>query len=176
MRIRVIPLLAILLLAVSSASYAAPAFRLTSADFTDGGFLPAKCTADGADIPPKLYPAGVPAGAKSLALIVDDPDAPSGTFTHWLVWNIPPGAKTLGAHYLGDGPVEIMGANDAGGTGYFGPRPPSGTHRYFFHLFALDNAPQLAAGASRKELEAAMQGHIIATAVLMGRYSAHNAQ
>jgi len=161
-----IPLLAFLLLAIASVSRADPAFRLTSPDLTPGGFIPAQFTADGANVPPHLEIAGVPQGTRSLALIVEDPDAPSGDFTHWIAWNIPPGAKSLRGEKVAEG------ANDFGRTGYGGPQPPSGTHRYFFRLSALDTVLQLQTGATRKELDAAIKGHVIATAELMGRYSA----
>jgi Raf kinase inhibitor-like YbhB/YbcL family protein len=161
-----IPLLAVLLLAIATVARADGGFRLSSPDFNAGGFIPAQFTADGANVPPRLKFAGVPAGTRSLALIVEDPDAPSGTFTHWIIWNIPPGAKSVTG---GEG---TEGANDFGGEGYGGPQPPSGTHRYFFRLSALDTVLQIPPGATRKELETAMKGHVIATAELMGRYSA----
>jgi hypothetical protein len=177
MRLPAISLLALLIVALGSPSQAAPdTFQITSPDFTPGGLIPAQFTADGANIPPTLNMEGVPATAKSLVLIVDDPDAPSGTFTHWLVWNIPPTSKTLGAHSRDGAGLDSTGTNDFGETKYKGPHPPSGTHRYFFKLSALDTTLQLPPGALRKQLEAAMQGHILATATLMGRYSAHSAQ
>jgi Raf kinase inhibitor-like YbhB/YbcL family protein len=169
MRLPGIPLLALLILALAPLSRAtAQPFQVTSPDFSPGAMIPAKFTADGANIPPALEVAGVPTGAKSLALIVDDPDAPSGAFTHWIAWNIPTVSKTL--------QPQTQGANDFGQLGYSGPKPPFGTHRYFFKLSALDTTLQLAPGASRKELDAAMQGHVIATATLMGRYSARASQ
>ena len=113
--------------------------------------------------------AGVPSGAQSLVLILEDPDAPSGTFTHWLVWNIPPQAKILPPGELSGN--ALQGINDFGKTGYSGPCPPSGTHRYYFRLSALDILLPVPAGASRLDLENAMRGHVLATASLMGRCS-----
>jgi Raf kinase inhibitor-like YbhB/YbcL family protein len=165
-----ISLFALLLLAIAPLSRAGSAFQITSPDFSSGGFIPAKFTADGENVPPALKIAGVPAAAKSLALIVDDPDAPAGTFTHWLLWNIPPASLSLDGQTPG-----VHGTNQFGKTSYSGPKPPSGTHRYFFRLSALDTRLALPAGATREDLDAAMQGHIIATAILMGRY-AHGAQ
>jgi hypothetical protein len=111
----------------------------------------------------------VPAGTRSLALVVDDPDAPSGTFTHWIIWNIPPGFTELSAGALPAGVRQ--GTNDFGTGGYSGPCPPSGTHRYYFRLSALDTALRLPAGAQRQQFDAAISGHVLASAELMGRYA-----
>ena len=137
--------------------------ELTSPAFAAGEPIPAAHTCDGADTPPPLGWSGVPAGAQALALIVDDPDAPRGTWLHWTVWNLPvaPGALP------GAG---VEGVNDFGNVGWGGPCPPSGTHRYVFRLFALDAPLALAEGASRAELEGAMKGHVLARAELMGTY------
>jgi len=148
----------------------------------EGGMIPKIYTCEGDNAPPTLEISGVPGAAKSLALIVDDPDAPSGTFTHWLVWNITPEATEIaGAMDTGPGYVILSkgkwvpggedGTNDFGKRGYSGPCPPTGTHRYFFRLSALDTRLKLNAGAARKEVDAAMQGHVIATATVMGRYA-----
>jgi hypothetical protein len=110
----------------------------------------------------------VPPGAKSLALIVDDPDAPSGLFTHWIIWNISPQTNNIGE---GSAPSGVQGTNDFGKSGYGGPCPPSGTHRYYFKIFALDRDLDLTAGAKRAQLDAAMKGHIVAHGQLMGHYS-----
>ena len=99
---------------------------------------------------------------------MDDPDAPGGLFTHWLVWNIDPKTTTIGE---GGAPGGTQGKNGFGKSGYGGPCPPSGTHRYFFKVFALDKTLELPAGASRKQLDAAMSGHVIAQGELMGRYA-----
>jgi Raf kinase inhibitor-like YbhB/YbcL family protein len=111
---------------------------------------------------------GVPPEAKSLVLIADDPDAPGGSFTHWLVWNIP--AQT-GAIAEGSAPKGVQGANDFGKSGYRGPCPPPGTHRYSFKIFALDHELELHSSAKRSQVDAAMKGHVIAQGELVGRYA-----
>ncbi len=143
--------------------------KITTTAFQEGGNIPSKFTCDGADANPPLRFEGVPAEAKSLALIVDDPDAPGGLFTHWLVWNIDP--KTTAVEENGAPSNSVQGKNDFGKSGYGGPCPPSGTHRYFFKIFALDRQLDLAAGSKRAQLDAQMRGHIIAQGELMGRYS-----
>jgi Raf kinase inhibitor-like YbhB/YbcL family protein len=152
------------------ASFAAGEARMkiTSSAFQEGGNIPSKFSCDGANISPPLQIADVPSGAKSLALIVDDPDAPSGLFTHWMVWNIAPQTSTINE---GSTPEGLQGTNDFGKSGYGGPCPPSGTHRYYFKVFALDSELNLAAGVKRSQLDAAMKGHVVAQGELMGRYS-----
>ena len=147
---------------------AAGQMKITSSAFSEGGNIPGKFTCDGSNTSPPLKIEGVPAEAKALALIVDDPDAPGGLFTHWLVWNIDPKTESIAE---GSSPTGIEGRSGFGKTGYGGPCPPSGTHRYFFKVFALDQQLDLKAGASRKELDAAMKGHVIGQAQLMGRYA-----
>jgi Raf kinase inhibitor-like YbhB/YbcL family protein len=142
--------------------------KITSSAFQEGGIIPSKFTCDGADSSPALQIADIPSTAKSLALVVDDPDAPSGLFTHWVVWNISPQTATVGE---GSTPKGVHGTNDFGKSGYGGPCPPSGTHRYFFKVFALDRELDLPAGAKRSQLDAAMKGHVVAQGELMGRYS-----
>lgn len=142
--------------------------KITSSAFSAGGNIPSKFTCDGSDTNPALQIEGVPAEAKSLVLIVDDPDAPVGLFTHWLVWNIDPKATAFSE---GNAPAGTQGTNDFGKSGYGGPCPPSGTHRYFFKVFALDRQLDLAAGAKRKQVDAAIKGHVIAQGELMARYS-----
>jgi Raf kinase inhibitor-like YbhB/YbcL family protein len=166
------PLLALLLLALPCIGLAAPA--ITSPDFTQGGMIPSRFTCEGRNVSPALEIAGIPAKAASLALVVDDPDAPGGTFTHWIVWNIPPGTRKFAGGAAPGGAVQ--GTNDFGNAGYSGPCPPSGIHRYFFRLFALDAALHLTPGASRKEFDAALAGHVVAQAVLMGRYEKGGSQ
>jgi Raf kinase inhibitor-like YbhB/YbcL family protein len=144
--------------------------KISSPSFQNGGTLAAKFSQEGGNSNPALKIQGVPAKAKSLALILEDPDAPSGLFTHWLIWNIDPKTTAFTEHTAPKGAVE--GTNDFGEVGYGGPQPPSGTHRYYFRIFALDQMVDLAAGAKRRELEKAMKGHVIAQAELMGRYSA----
>jgi Raf kinase inhibitor-like YbhB/YbcL family protein len=143
--------------------------KITSSAFAQGGNIPSKFTCDGADTNPPLRLEGAPAEAKSLALIVDDPDAPIGLFTHWLVWNIDP--KTTVIEENSAPSNAIQGKNDFGRTGYGGPCPPSGTHRYFFKIFALDRQLDLPAGSKRAQFDAEMRGHIIGQGELMGRYS-----
>ena len=162
---------AFVLLGVAVASLrAAPetTMQLTSNDFASGGGIPKQFTCEGGDMSPSLRLQNAPKAAKSLALILDDPDAPSGTFTHWLVWNISPEATEFPVNRTPTGVVQ--GINDFGKTGYGGPCPPSGRHRYYFRLYALDAEVKLAAGATRAALEAAMHGHVLAQATLMGTY------
>jgi Raf kinase inhibitor-like YbhB/YbcL family protein len=144
--------------------------KITSSAFQEGATIPSKFTCDGADASPPLQIADIPSGAKSLALIVDDPDAPSGLFTHWMVWNLSPQTSTVAE---GSAPKGVQGTNDFGKSGYGGPRPPSGTHRYYFKIFALDRELDLSSGAKRTQLDAAMKGHVVAQGELMGRYSRH---
>jgi Raf kinase inhibitor-like YbhB/YbcL family protein len=147
--------------------------RLTSRAFQNAGTIPDKYSKQGGNISPPLSWTGVPEGTASLALIVDDPDAPSGAFVHWLVYGIPPGTTELTEHQqpvkkIGNGARE--GVNGFGGLGYGGPQPPSGTHHYIFHLYALDTDTDMPAGLSHQELDGAIEGHVIEEAQLMGRY------
>jgi Raf kinase inhibitor-like YbhB/YbcL family protein len=142
--------------------------KISSSSFQNRGNIPSKFTCDGADANPALRVEEAPAEAKSLVLIVDDPDAPSGLFTHWLVWNIDPKTTEIAE---GSAPKGVQGKNDFGKSDYGGPCPPSGSHRYYFKIFALDNELDLPAGSKRAQLDAAMKGHIIAQGELMGRYS-----
>jgi Raf kinase inhibitor-like YbhB/YbcL family protein len=170
-----LPLAAFLLLILPCLAHAGPGeIRVTSADFAEGASIPARFTCQGQNISPSLAFADVPASAKSLVLIVDDPDAPSGTFTHWLVWNIPPGTKKLPSG--ASPPGAPQGTNDFGSVGYSGPCPPSGVHRYLFHLYALNTLLHLPSGASRTDLDAAIRGHVMATAVLEGHYTRSSSQ
>src|SRR5256714_2094606 len=143
--------------------------KITSPAFQEGGEIPAKFSRDGGNRNPALDISGTPSESKSLVLIVDDPDAPVGLFTHWLVWNIDPKTTEIAEHSVPNGAVQ--GTNDYPNLGYGGPQPPSGTHRYYFKIFALDRMLDLKSGAKRRELDAAMQGHVIAQGELMGRYS-----
>lgn len=148
--------------------------QLTSSGFQNNGDIPARFTCEGDDTSPELNWTSAPGGAKSFALIVHDPDAPrAGGFTHWVVFNIPANINhipenTPRGEKLSQG--GIQGKNDSGRNGYMGPCPPSGTHRYFFRLYALDNVLDLGTSIGKTELEAAMKGHIIAEAELMGTY------
>lgn len=130
--------------------------------------IPVKYTCEGANASPPLMFSGLPANTKSLALIVDDPDAPSGTFTHWLLYNMTPNTSSISESGV---PSEsLQGSNSAGHAHYDGPCPPSGTHRYIFHLYALDTMLELGPGASRQALESAMHGHILDRTELTGIY------
>jgi len=159
---------AVFLAAIASFAAGGAKMKITSSAFQEGGNIPSKFSCDGADTSPPLQIADVPSGAKSLLLIVDDPDAPSGLFTHWTAWNIPPQTSTI---VEGSPPKGVQGANDFGKSGYGGPCPPSGTHRYYFKIFALDRELDLPSGAKRGQLDAAMKGHVIAQGELVGRYS-----
>jgi len=149
--------------------------ELKSAAFTQGGEIPAKYTCQGDGISPPLAWSGVPAGAMGLALIVDDPDAPDPaapkmTFVHWVLYDIPPGTTSLpeAVSRLPAGALE--GLNDAGETGYTGPCPPIGRHRYFHKLYALDTVLPDLGLPTKAKLEAAMKGHVVAQAELIGTY------
>ena len=141
--------------------------ELRSPVFEHGGKIPPKYTCDGRDVSPPLTVSGVPEGTKALALVMDDPDAPAGTWDHWVVWNIPP--ETSGIPE-GTEPAGVQGITDFGVPGYGGPCPPSGTHRYQFRVCALDGELDLAEGSNKAQLEAAMAGHVLAEAGLTGLY------
>jgi Raf kinase inhibitor-like YbhB/YbcL family protein len=148
---------------------AASSISIASPSFQTGGNIPAKFTCDGTNVSPELHIGGVPNEAKSLVLIVDDPDAPRGLFTHWIVWNIDPKTTRIAENSVPT--AGVQGTNDFGKRNYGGPCPPSGMHRYFFKIFALDTKLELKAGAHRAELDAPMRGHVLAQGELMGRYS-----
>ena len=139
--------------------------KLTSPNFENNGYIPEKFTCQGEDINPVLIIEGVPEGAKSLALIVDDPDAPVGTWVHWVVYDIPVVSCIEEASVPGK-----QGGNDFGRKDYGGPCPPSGTHRYFFKIYALAQKLDLEKGVSKAELEKAMHDHILDQAELIGLY------
>jgi len=141
---------------------------LSSTAFENNGRIPKEFTCDGADLSPPLSISDVPKNVKSLALIMDDPDAPSGTFTHWTVWNISPDKSQFAK---GEKISFQEGKTGFGKTGYGGPCPPYGTHRYFFKLYALDSMLNIGDGAARKDLEQSMSGRIMAQATLVGKYS-----
>ncbi len=147
--------------------------KITSSAFEDGGLIPAKYTCDGADVSPPLQWDAVPEGTKSIALICDDPDAPMGTWVHWVLFNLPSDAKELAQNIpteetLPNGAKQ--GVNDFGRIGYGGPCPPSGTHRYFFKIYALDTEVGLQAGADKRRLLKTMEGHILGQDQLVGKY------
>lgn len=141
--------------------------KLTSPAFANNGEILSEFTCDSSDVSPPLAISDVPKNAKSLALVMDDPDAPVGTWDHWIVFNIPASTKEI---TKGKEPIGIPGKNSWGRSGYGGPCPPSGTHRYFFKLYALDTELALPQGSAKRELEMAMQGHIIEKAELIGTY------
>jgi len=141
--------------------------KISSSAFADGKSIPSKYTCDGADTSPPLSIEGVPPGAKSLALIMDDPDAPGGTFDHWIVWNIDPKTTAIAE---GQSPKGIAGRNGFGKDGYGGPCPPSGEHRYYFKLYAMDMTLNLPPSSKKADLEKAMKGHTLADGQMMGRY------
>lgn len=143
--------------------------KIESSAFSNGAHIPHAYSRYGDDKSPPLMFKDVPPNARSLALIVDDPDAPHGTFTHWLVFNLEPTTEGLREN------CRVMdarqGNNDWKEMGYGGPRPPEGEHRYFFRFFALDRKLDLPNGASRAEIDGAMRGHVLAEAQLMGRFA-----
>lgn len=147
----------------------ADAMTITSSAFVNTGDIPVEYTADGRDVNPPLAIRGVPAEAKSLVLIMDDPDAPVGVWDHWIMWNIPPDTTDIAPGSVPPGAVQ--GANGWGRADYGGPSPPSGKHRYFFRLYALDTTLDLQPGARKDAVESAMEGHILAEAELVGLYS-----
>jgi Raf kinase inhibitor-like YbhB/YbcL family protein len=153
----------------SSVSGGPMALQVKTNSFLAGAAIPKQYTCDGSDVSPGLSWSGAPAGTRELALICDDPDAPGGTFTHWLMWAIPASQRAIAE---GRTPPEArQGQNGFGVSGYRGPCPPRGKpHRYYFRVFALDTSVSLSAGASRADLEAAMSGHVLARGEVMGTY------
>jgi len=149
-------------------------FELTSSAFAAGESIPRKYTCDGDDVSPPLEWTDPPAGTQSFALICDDPDAPVGTWVHWVVYDLP--AETRGLPEAVPADADLPGGGRSGENswrrlGYGGPCPPSGTHRYFFKLYALDTVLGLDAGAGKKQVLKAMEGHVLAQAEVMGTYS-----
>ncbi|HYB90264.1 MAG TPA: YbhB/YbcL family Raf kinase inhibitor-like protein [Candidatus Binataceae bacterium] len=159
----------------ASQAAAQPGLQLTSPAFADGAAVPADFTCTGADRSPRLAWTGAPAATKSFALIVEDPDAPMGTFIHWVVYDLPPATSALGegvpkiAHLPQGG---MQGVNSFGRVGYNGPCPPAGkVHHYHFRLYALDSAFDPGAGSDAAAVEEAMRGHVIASTDLVGTFS-----
>lgn len=147
---------------------------IQSPAFQDGGAIPKLYTCKGKNVSPPLSWSSVPTGTASIALVVDDPDAPKGTYDHWVVFNLPPDSKGLPeavppGKKLSNGAEQGVTTNRK--NGYLGPCPPSGTHRYFFRLYALDKKTDLKSGATKSELLKAMQGHVLAEGQLMGTFS-----
>ena len=151
-----------------------PMFQLTSSAFETESTIPSQFSCDGSNISPELSWSRPPAGTKSLVLIMHDPDAPiEGGYTHWLVYNIPASVNHLPENVPNQDKLAgggLQGKNDSGKYGYTGPCPPSGTHRYYFRLYALDRDLNAGAGARKASLEKAMEGHVLAKAELLGRY------
>ncbi|RPI72309.1 MAG: YbhB/YbcL family Raf kinase inhibitor-like protein [Ignavibacteriales bacterium] len=146
--------------------------KFESKAFKDNEKIPAEYTCDGSNISPDLSWDHFPDGTKTFALIVDDPDAPGGVFVHWVVYNIPVGVTGLpeGSTYANLPEGTKQGTNHFGDSDYGGPCPPSGTHRYYFKLYALDSDIHLKEGAGKRDLLKTMDGHILAEAQLMGKY------
>ncbi|MEJ2696168.1 MAG: YbhB/YbcL family Raf kinase inhibitor-like protein [Candidatus Sulfobium sp.] len=142
--------------------------RIESPAFEGNGQIPQKYTCDGDDVNPPLKIGGVPASAKSLALIVDDPDAPGKTWVHWVVWNMTPDTSEIKEDSVPKGAAQ--GMNDFRKNSYGGPCPPSGTHRYFFKLYALDTVLELGSHSTKADLESAMRGHTVGQTELIGLY------
>jgi|SRR3989344_6694814 len=142
--------------------------KITSV-FNQGEKIPVKYTADGENINPSLEVIGIPSDIKSLVLIVDDPDAPAGTWVHWVVINISPEINTIRENSIPKGAIQVT--NSAGEKNYHGPAPPSGVHHYFFKIYALDTFLSLTEDKTKKDIEKAMQNHIIDKAELIGIYS-----
>jgi len=152
-------------LGITNAQEGSVGMKILSPEFEHNGFIPAKFTCQGEDISPALIIEGIPTAAKSLALIVDDPDATTGTWVHWVVFDIGLIARIEENSIPGK-----QGQNDSGRNEYGGPCPPSGTHRYFFKIYALDKKLNLSEGITKQELEKAMAGHILGQAELIGLY------
>ena len=160
-----LPVFILITLGIKNKAEGGVNMNLSSPDFKDNGFIPNKFTCAGPDINPALLIENIPQGTKSLALIVDDPDASMGIWTHWVVYDIPVALRIEENSIPGK-----QGINDSGTLNYHGPCPPSGTHRYLFKIYALDKMTGLKEGASKKELENIMQGHILDKAQLTGLY------
>jgi Raf kinase inhibitor-like YbhB/YbcL family protein len=147
--------------------------KISSSAFNDGAAIPAKYTCDGENISPPLTWSGLPDGTQSLALIVDDPDAPGGTWVHWVIYNLPPDMNGLTQNVPVDAVLHDhgrQGSNDFRKHGYGGPCPPNGTHRYFFKLYALDAMLPLEGDVTKERLLQAMTHHILTEVELVGTY------
>jgi Raf kinase inhibitor-like YbhB/YbcL family protein len=141
--------------------------KISSPAFSHNGFVPSDYTCDGRNVNPPLRVLDVPEHAASLTLIMDDPDAPAGTWDHWVVFNIPPGVRQIDEN---SEPPGTHGAGTSGNRAYSGPCPPNGEHHYFFKLYALDIRLDVPEGARTPDVKQAMEGHILEEAELMGRY------
>ncbi len=156
--------------AVLNAAYGREPMNLESPEFKNNEYIPARYTGEGEDINPPLNIENIPPQTKSLALVVDDPDAPKGVWVHWVVFDIPAATSTIKENSV----PGKLGITDSGIGNYHGPYPPSGTHRYFFKLYALDTILNLKEGVSKAALERAMQGHILDNTELIGLYKRKN--
>jgi Raf kinase inhibitor-like YbhB/YbcL family protein len=169
---RVLPLFLVLFTVACLSSLNAAAkekpMKISSPAFAANAKIPAEYTCDGQDKNPPLEIEGVPSNAKSLAIIVDDPDAPAGTWVHWVLWNVDTATRKIETGSVPKGAKQ--GVNDFKKNGYGGPCPPSGSHRYFFKLYALDTGLDLPGKTAKADLERAMKGHVIAQAETIGRY------
>jgi Raf kinase inhibitor-like YbhB/YbcL family protein len=147
--------------------------KITSPAFEEGAMIPSKYTCDGINVSPSLIWSAIPDGTKSFAIICDDPDAPAGTFVHWVIYNLPANIYQLSENLP---PLKILpngarqGRNDFGRIGYGGPCPPGGTHRYFFKIYCLSEELKVEAGITKSELLKTMKGYILAEGQLMGKY------
>lgn len=165
--------LAVLVAAWSGAGLASPtAIQVRSAAFRDGAAIPARYTCSGADVSPALAWSGLPKGTRSVAVVCDDPDAPGGTWVHWVLYDLPPTQTSLpeGLPHGDAAAGGRQGTNDFQKVGYNGPCPPGGTHRYLFHVYALDRMLALAPRATRARLDSAMRGHVLAEGRLLGKF------
>lgn len=144
------------------------ALKISSPAFENGGKIPKEYACDGKNVNPPLKIENAPSNAKSLALVFDDIDAPKGTYVHWIVWNIDPGLKEMRENSVPEGGVQ--GINDFKKRNYGGPCPPGRAHKYVFRIYALDTLLNLNPNGSKKDLEKAMEGHIISRAQLTGQY------
>ncbi|MCD6270209.1 YbhB/YbcL family Raf kinase inhibitor-like protein [bacterium] len=142
--------------------------KIKSSSFENNQMIPSRYTCDGENISPDILIEQVPKESKSLVLIVDDPDAPMGTWVHWTLWNISPDIKEIAAGHVPEGSVQ--GMTSFGKPGYGGPCPPFGTHRYFFKIYAIDTILELGSNAGKAELEKAISGHILDKAQIVGLY------
>ncbi|MGC1454812.1 MAG: YbhB/YbcL family Raf kinase inhibitor-like protein [Nitrospirota bacterium] len=169
MRYKTIPLLLTIGIFIFANVYGKEVqMKISSTAFENNGQIPKKYTCDGSDVNPPLKLEGIPAEAKSLALIVDDPDAPTGTWVHWVLWNIDPKATDIKENSVPKSANQ--GMNDFRKHDYGGPCPPSGTHRYFFKLYALDTTLNLGPNVTKSDIESSIKEHILAKTELIGLY------
>lgn len=169
----IVPLLMVFSGFVTGEEVMAQEIEVMSHAFDQGGMIPSDFTCDGADMSPPIEWSGIPQNAQSLALIANDPDAPGGDWVHWVIYDLPPNLPGLppGVSAVETLPMGgVQGRTDFGRIGYGGPCPPSGSHRYFFKVYVLDQMLGLKPGATKKELLKAMKGHVLAEGQLMGKY------